>query len=48
MAASKPILIGIAGGSCSGKTTFCAALEKALSALAPREFHNYDYLLPTD
>lgn len=48
MAASKPILIGIAGGSCSGKTTFCAALEKALSALSPRVFHIDDYFLPPE
>lgn len=48
MAASKPILIGIAGGSCSGKTTFCTALEKALSALSPRVFHIDDYFLPPE
>ena len=48
MAASKPILIGIAGGTGSGKTTFCAALEKALSALSPRVSHIDDYFLPPE
>ena len=48
MAASKPIFIGIAGGSCSGKTTFCAALEEALSALSPRVFHMDGYFLPVE
>lgn len=48
MATSNPIFIGITGGSCSGKTTFCSALEKELAPLSPIVFHMDDYYLPPE
>ncbi|MGI6380743.1 MAG: uridine kinase family protein [Anaerolineae bacterium] len=41
-----PILIGIAGGSASGKTTLCHALEEALAGLDVRVVHMDRYFWP--
>lgn len=43
-----PVIIGIAGGSCSGKTTFSTALEAELCELSPRVFHLDQYFLPLE
>ena len=45
---TKPYVIGIAGGSASGKSTFCAALEKELAALRVLVLHMDDYFKPED
>lgn len=42
----KAFVVGIAGGSSSGKTTFCSALEKALSKSAVKTFHMDSYFKP--
>jgi uridine kinase len=42
----KPFLIGIAGGSASGKSTFCDKLEKELRTLKTTVFHMDDYFKP--
>jgi uridine kinase len=42
----KPLLIGIAGGSASGKTTFCGKLEKFLSNYTIKTLHMDDYFKP--
>ena len=41
-----PILIGIAGGSASGKTALCHALEEALAGLDVRVVHMDRYFWP--
>lgn len=43
---SKTFVIGIAGGSSSGKTTFCNSLEKSLSELKIKVLHMDDYFMP--
>ena len=43
---SRPVVIGIAGGTASGKSTFSQALEKELSGLRVRVFHMDDYFKP--
>ena len=40
---NTPFIIGIAGGSASGKTTFCNALSEALSGHSVRIFYMDDY-----
>lgn len=42
----KPYLIGIAGGSASGKSTLCDRLEKALNPLSVKAFHMDAYFKP--
>ena len=44
----KPYVIGIAGGSASGKSTFCDALEKELEMLKVKVFHMDSYFKPKD
>lgn len=39
----KPYFIGIAGGSASGKSTFCSILEKGLDEFQLKVFHMDDY-----
>lgn len=39
----KPFVVGIAGGTASGKSTFCGSLEKSLSALNVKCIHMDDY-----
>ncbi|CUP61189.1 uridine/cytidine kinase [Clostridium baratii] len=41
----KPYFIGIAGGSASGKSTFCTILENELLDLNIKAFHMDDYFL---
>lgn len=41
-------IIGIAGGSASGKTTFCTGLANALSDYKIKEFHMDDYFKPEE
>lgn len=43
---NKPFFVGIAGGSASGKSTFCNILEKELSELKLKVFHMDDYFKP--
>ena len=40
---NKQFIIGIAGGSASGKTTFCRALAEALDGYNIKVFHMDDY-----
>lgn len=42
----RPFLVGIAGGSASGKSTFCDILVKELSNLRIKTFHMDDYFKP--
>jgi uridine kinase len=42
----KPFLIGIAGGTASGKSTFCERLEKGLNKLKVKVFHMDEYFKP--
>ncbi len=42
----KPFIVGIAGGSASGKTTFCSILEKELCEFNLKVFHIDDYFKP--
>ncbi|MDR1025198.1 MAG: AAA family ATPase [Treponema sp.] len=42
----KPFLIGIAGGTASGKSTFCEKLEKELNKLKLKVFHMDEYFKP--
>ena len=44
----KPYVIGIAGGSASGKTTFSAKLEKELASLRVKTLHMDSYFKPRD
>jgi len=44
----KPLLIGIAGGSASGKSTFCDDLEKSLSIYKLKVLHMDDYFKPEE
>jgi uridine kinase len=44
---NKSFIIGIAGGSASGKTTFCKALVKSLSEHNVKVFYMDDYIWPT-
>jgi uridine kinase len=44
----KPFIIGIAGGSASGKSTFAAALETALGELPLLAMHMDSYFKPAD
>ncbi|HWT75912.1 MAG TPA: hypothetical protein VN258_14505 [Mobilitalea sp.] len=44
----KPFLIGIAGGSSSGKSTFCDVLEKSLSSFKLKILHMDDYFKPEE
>lgn len=44
----KPYVIGIAGGSASGKTTFSSKLEKELAPLRVKVFHMDSYFKPRD
>ena len=41
-----PYIVGIAGGSASGKSTFCTALEQALYDVRLRVFHMDHYFKP--
>ena len=45
---NKPFIIGIAGGSASGKTTFCKALIEVLSEQNINVFHMDDYFKPIE
>lgn len=45
---NKPFLVGIAGGSASGKTTFARYLEENLSQLKIKVFHMDSYFKPDD
>ncbi len=45
MNASKPLVVGIAGGSASGKTTLSLRLEEALAGLRVETFHMDRYFL---
>jgi uridine kinase len=40
---TKPFIVGIAGGSASGKSTFCDALEASLSGLKVKAVHMDSY-----
>lgn len=42
----KPFIVGIAGGSASGKTTFCNSLEASLSGLRVTVIHMDSYFKP--
>jgi uridine kinase len=42
----KPYLIGIAGGTASGKSTFCEKLEKELNKVKTKVFHMDEYFKP--
>ena len=44
----KPVIVGISGGSASGKSTFCDILEKELSGLHLKVLHMDDYYKPAD
>ena len=44
----KPYVIGIAGGSASGKSTFSDTLEKALHPLTVKVFHMDSYFKPRE
>ena len=44
----RPYVIGIAGGSASGKTTFTQQLEKALEGLSMQTFHMDAYFKPKE
>ncbi|MFZ2538442.1 MAG: AAA family ATPase [Oscillospiraceae bacterium] len=44
----KPFIVGIAGGSASGKTTFCSILEKELCEFNLKIFHMDDYFKPNE
>ena len=44
----KPYIIGIAGGSASGKSTFCSKLEDALCKCKTMTFHMDSYFKPKD
>jgi uridine kinase len=44
----RPFIIGIAGGSASGKSTFCDSLEKRISDLQIKVFHMDSYFRPED
>jgi len=45
---SKPFVIGIAGGSASGKSTLCQRLESALVGCKVITFHMDNYFRPKD
>lgn len=45
---SKPYLIGITGGTASGKSTFCDVLEKKLSEYKIKVFHMDNYFKPSE
>jgi len=45
---SKPYVIGIAGGSASGKSTFAQQLETALESLSVESFHMDSYFKPQE
>lgn len=44
----KPFIVGIAGGSASGKSTFCDILEKELASLMPKIIHMDSYFKPEE
>lgn len=44
----KPFFVGIAGGSASGKSTFCNTLEDQLSKYKIKVFHMDDYFKPEE
>lgn len=44
----QPIIVGIAGGTASGKTTFSNALADALAPLRVRLFHMDEYFKPPE
>lgn len=44
----RPYIVGIAGGSASGKSTFCACLEKLIPDLKTNFFHMDSYFKPED
>lgn len=44
----KPFLVGIAGGTASGKSTLSQQLEQLLADLNPRVFHMDSYFKPAD
>lgn len=44
----KPVVVGIAGGSASGKSTLCRLLEEKLSPLQIKVLHMDDYFKPAD
>lgn len=44
----EPFLVGIAGGSASGKSTFCKTLEEALSGFKLKVIHIDDYFKPEE
>jgi uridine kinase len=42
----KPFILGIAGGTASGKTTLCQKLEESLSELRVLSLHMDKYFKP--
>jgi uridine kinase len=44
----NPIVVGIAGGSASGKSTFCNVLVEELKNLSVKTFHMDDYFKPIE
>ena len=44
----KPFLVGIGGGSASGKSTFCNVLEESLSSIKLKVIHMDDYFKPEE
>lgn len=44
----KTFIVGIAGGSASGKSTFCDSLEKALKGLNVKVIHMDNYFKPEE
>lgn len=44
----KPFIVGIAGGSASGKSTFCSVLEEALQNLKLKVIHMDEYFKPEE
>ena len=44
----KTYVVGIAGGSASGKSTFCEALEKSLDGYKVLTFHMDEYFKPEE
>ena len=45
---TKPFVIGIAGGSASGKSTFCLMLENSLNDLSVKSLHMDNYFKQGD
>ena len=48
MEKGKALVIGIAGGSASGKTTLCNKLAEILEKESPKVFHMDEYFKPEE